>query len=46
MGHVGDLSTLIWEDRTVHRRQLGQALQGILGHVRVFTNLPVYLESP
>lgn len=43
MGQVSDLSILVGEDGPVHRRQLGQTLQGILGHVGVFTNLSVYL---
>lgn len=45
MGQVGDLGALIGEDGPVHGGQLGQALQGVLGHVRVLTNLPVYLQD-
>lgn len=45
VGQVRDLSVLIWEYRPVHGGQLGQALKGILGHVRVLSNLPVYLNK-
>lgn len=44
MGQVGHLGTLIGEDGPVHGGQLGQALQGVLGHVGVLPNLPVYLQ--
>lgn len=37
--------TLVREDGPVHGGQLGQALQGVLGHVRVLPDLPVHLQD-
>lgn len=40
--HAG---ALVREDGAVHGGQLGQALQWVLGHVRVLPNLPVHLKD-
>lgn len=42
---VRHLGALIGEDGPVHGGELGQALQGVLSHVRVLPNLPVYLQG-
>ena len=43
---VGHLGALVRENRPVHGGQLGQALQRVLGHVRILPDLPVHLEGP
>lgn len=40
---VVNLGPFVREDGPVKRRQLGEALQGVLGHVRIFSDLPMYL---
>lgn len=45
MRQVRHLGALVGEDGPVHGCELGQALQGVLGHVRVLPDLPVYLGA-
>lgn len=43
VGEVVHLSALIREDRPVQGRQLCKALQRVLGHVRILSDLSMYL---